>query len=88
MKNILITGGGGYVGSNLTKELLLDGYNVTVLDTFWFGNYLKRHKNLKILKKDIRMVSDRDIKNIDWQCRYQFYHLDILLLQIKDQVNE
>ena len=65
MKNILITGGGGYVGSNLTKELLLDGYNVTVLDTFWFGNYLKRHKNLKILKKDIRMVSDRDIKNID-----------------------
>tara|TARA_Y100001970_G_C14110073_1_gene790363 strand:+ start:66 stop:1031 length:966 start_codon:yes stop_codon:yes gene_type:complete len=65
MKNILITGGGGYVGSNLTKELLLDGYNVTVLDTFWFGNYLKTHKNLKILKKDIRMVSDRDIKNID-----------------------
>ena len=51
MKNILITGGGGYVGSNLTKELLSEGYKVTVLDTFWFGNYLKKNKNLKIKKR-------------------------------------
>ena len=54
MKNILITGGGGYIGTNLTKKLLNEGYNVTVIDTFWFGNYLQKHKNLKILKKDIR----------------------------------
>ena len=51
MKNILITGGGGYIGTNLTKELLNEGYNVTVLDTFWFGNYLEKHKKLKIIKK-------------------------------------
>ena len=65
MKNILITGGGGYVGSNLTKELLSEGYKVTVLDTFWFGNYLKKNKNLKILKKDIRKILAKDIINID-----------------------
>jgi len=65
MKNILITGGGGYVGTNLTKELLSDGHNITVLDTFWFGNYLKKHKNLKILKKDIRQISSNDIHKID-----------------------
>ena len=65
MKNILITGGGGYVGTNLTKELLSDGYNITVLDTFWFGNYLKKHKNLKIIKKDIRQISSNDIRKID-----------------------
>lgn len=65
MKNILITGGGGYVGTNLTKELLYNGYNVTVLDTFWFGNYLKKHKNLKIIKKDIRQISSNDIQKID-----------------------
>ena len=53
MKNILVTGGGGYVGTNLVNELLLEGFAVTVLDTFWFGNYLKKHKNLKIIKKDI-----------------------------------
>ncbi len=65
MKNILITGGGGYVGTNLTKELLSEGYNVTVLDTFWFGNYLKKHKKLKIIKKDIRMISKKDVNKID-----------------------
>ena len=32
MKNILITGGGGYVGTNLTLDLLKEGYKVTVLD--------------------------------------------------------
>ncbi len=65
MKNILITGGGGYIGTNLTNELLNEGYNITVLDTFWFGNYLKKHKKLKILKKDIRNLVKKDINKID-----------------------
>lgn len=65
MKNILITGGGGYVGTNLTNELLSNNYNVTVIDTFWFGNYLKKQKKLKILKKDIREISKKDLYKID-----------------------
>ena len=65
MKNILITGGGGYIGTNLTKELLKEGYTVTVLDTFWFGNYLQKHKKLKILKKDIRNITKKDLNKID-----------------------
>ena len=65
MKNILITGGGGYVGTNLTNELLSKKYKVTVIDTFWFGNYLNKHRNLKIIKKDIRNISLKDLKNID-----------------------
>ena len=32
MKNILITGGAGFIGSNLALKLLARGYNVTVLD--------------------------------------------------------
>ena len=56
MKNILITGGGGYIGTNLVNNLINDGYNITVIDTFWFGNYLKINKKLKILKKDITVV--------------------------------
>ena len=32
MKNILITGGAGFIGSNLALKLLIKGYNVTVLD--------------------------------------------------------
>jgi dTDP-L-rhamnose 4-epimerase len=32
MKNILITGGGGFIGSNLALKLLSKGYNITILD--------------------------------------------------------
>ena len=65
MKNILITGGGGYIGTNLTNELLRNGFSVTAVDTFWFGNYLKKHKRLKVIKKDIREISKKDLNKID-----------------------
>lgn len=32
MKNILISGGAGFIGSGLTAELVRRGYTVTVLD--------------------------------------------------------
>ena len=32
MKNILITGGAGYIGSILTEKLLIKGYNVTIFN--------------------------------------------------------
>lgn len=32
MKNILITGGSGYIGKHLTKELLDRGFNVSIVD--------------------------------------------------------
>ena len=56
MKNILITGGGGYIGTNLVHSLLNENYKLKVIDTFWFGNYFKKNKNLQILKKDIRFI--------------------------------
>lgn len=31
-KNVLITGGAGFIGSNLALKLISKGYNVTVLD--------------------------------------------------------
>ena len=37
MKNILITGGAGYIGSVLSKSLLDKGYSVTVLDNFRYN---------------------------------------------------
>jgi len=65
IKKILITGGGGYIGTNLVQNLLEDGYQITVIDTFWFGNYLKKNKNLKILKKDMRNIVEKDVEKID-----------------------
>ena len=32
MKNILITGGAGFIGSNLTQKLVEKGFKVTILD--------------------------------------------------------
>ena len=37
MKNILVTGGAGYVGSGLLRDLLAEGYCVTCIDNLMFG---------------------------------------------------
>ena len=64
--NILILGGGGYVGTPLTNKLLKNKKNkITVVDTFWFGNFLKPDKRLKIIKKDIRNPDLKWFKKID-----------------------
>ncbi len=63
--NILITGGCGYTGTILTQELIDLGHNVVVVDTQWFGNFLKKNKKLKIIKADIRDYKKIPLKNID-----------------------
>ena len=55
---IAITGGAGYVGSKLVPYLLRKDHQVTVLDTFWFGDHLGTHQGLRKIKGDIRRKSD------------------------------
>ena len=50
MKKIFITGGAGYVGTELVIKLLSLDYFVTVYDLFLYGNNIPHHKNLKIMK--------------------------------------
>ena len=63
MKKILVTGGGGYVGTPLVDALLKQNYKVTVVDTFWFGNFLTKNQNLEIIKEDIRDLAIDKIKD-------------------------
>lgn len=63
--NILVTGGCGYIGSVLTPKLLNAGFKVTVIDIMWFGNFLSTHKNLKIIKQDIRDIDNLPMEDVD-----------------------
>ena len=62
---ILITGGCGYVGTVLTQQLLMDGHQVTVVDTQWFGNHLTPHPNLTVHKQDIREVDPIPLEGVE-----------------------
>ena len=60
MKNILVTGGAGYVGSGLLRELLLKGYLVTCVDNLMFGDDslvdILNNKNFMFYKCDINNI--------------------------------
>lgn len=54
MKNVLITGGAGYVGTLLAPQLLATGHNVTIYDAMFYGCELESQPGLTIIKADIR----------------------------------
>ena len=58
MKQVLVTGGAGYVGSVLVPKLLNNGYMVKVLDLYLYGDNVlsavKDHPNLEEIKGDVR----------------------------------
>jgi nucleoside-diphosphate-sugar epimerase len=54
MKNVLVTGGAGYVGHVLTPRLLGEGYRVTVYDALYFGCRLPNNPKLRVVRGDIR----------------------------------
>ena len=61
MKKILITGGGGYIGSMLTTELLRLGHEVTVIDLLKYDkgslDHLYYEKKFTFINGDIRNLN-------------------------------
>jgi nucleoside-diphosphate-sugar epimerase len=62
----LVTGGCGYTGTRLTEALLArTDHDVVVVDTGWFGNYLRPHSRLIIHSADVRDTDAIDLRGID-----------------------
>ena len=49
---VLVTGGAGFIGSNIVEELLIRGHSVRVLDNFSTG----KRENLKEFKEDFELL--------------------------------
>lgn len=72
MKEILITGAAGYIGSMLCTELVAKGYNVTAVDKLKYDKnslcHLFLKKNFRFIKEDVTKsnVVKKIIKNKDF----------------------
>jgi UDP-glucuronate decarboxylase len=63
MKNIIVTGGAGFIGSNLCERLLYEGNYVICVDNLYTGsmeniNHLFSNKNFQFIKHDIIQYLD------------------------------
>lgn len=73
MQKILITGGAGFIGSNLCEHFLSKGYKVTCLDNFATGHrynieHLFSNPDFELIEGDIRNLDDckNAIKGADY----------------------
>ena len=69
MNKILITGGAGYIGSYLVRQLIELKFDITVIDNLMFdqnADFLRNKKNLNFIKGDVRdkkLIKDYINKN-------------------------
>ena len=72
-KNILVTGGAGFIGSNLCEALLKKNNTVVCLDNFATGKrenvaHLVSNNNFRLIEGDIRNLADckKAVKGVDY----------------------
>jgi nucleoside-diphosphate-sugar epimerase len=72
MTKILVTGAGGYIGTQLIRDLVSQNNQVVAVDRFFFGMEPVKefigNKNVQIIKKDIRDLGVEDFKSVDAVC--------------------
>jgi len=84
MKQILVTGGAGFLGSHLCERLLKDGNSVIAVDNYFTGSkknieHLLDHKNFEVIRQDICIplyVEVDEIYNLACPASPQHYQHD------------
>lgn len=66
-KNILITGGAGFIGSNLSLKLIEKGYNVTVLDNLSPQIHSENSPLFHSIKDKVNFISGTVLCYDDWK---------------------
>ena len=56
MSKILVTGGAGFIGSNLIERLILDQHEVVSIDNYSSGKEENHIKNVKYIKKYFQKI--------------------------------
>jgi UDP-glucose 4-epimerase len=59
--NILVTGGAGYIGSIMTRQLLDEGHSVTVVDNMVSGHQETVDSRAKLVTQDLKNSKDLDV---------------------------
>ena len=72
MKKVLVTGAGGYIGTQLVKDLVKSGNDVTAVDRFFFGQETLKdffsNPKVSIVQKDIRDLTEADMGGHEVVC--------------------
>ena len=72
MSKVVVTGAGGYIGTKLVRDLVIQGHDILSIDRFFFWTEpvqeFINNKKVKLLKKDIRDVDVDDFNGYDAVC--------------------
>ena len=72
MSKVMVTGAGGYIGTQLVRDLVKAGHEVTAVDRFFFGkeplSEFVGNNKVTIKQKDIRDLDQNDLKSHDAVC--------------------
>jgi len=77
MERVLVTGGGGFIGSHLVRALLEKGYAVRLMDNFFSG----RRENLDGIWSDVEVIDDPDGVVSEAACVRAVQDVDFVLHQ-------
>lgn len=62
---VFVTGACGYKGTILVPKLIQAGHEVIAFDIQWFGNFLRPHEMLTVIRGDVRNPQEYDLTGVD-----------------------